>query len=343
MRGVIFLLIVSMGMPVSVHGQGKDPWAKVRAQFDKGRYYAGIRGCDKMLSKRHRDSSFLVLRAEGNNNIAEYEQAMRDATMALDVVEGDLQRAASVQLGSALLSMGFTDSARYWLEASLGGMDDGGALYRLGVLDRMGGNCEKAIEEFDRVLDLHPDHAAAYRERGGCWAQLGDTIAASKDLNKAITLTPRDPVAWNSRGYDLYARNGRWTAAIADYDRAIKFDPNYGFAFNNRGWAYYKLGNTDKALKDISLAGRKKRTNPYVFRNLGIIALEAGDKDKACNHFGRALELNFTTMHGPEVEELMRANCGSKAPVVPAPGPPAPKPRTNAPAKENAPQRGNAP
>lgn len=345
MRNMAVLLVMLTCLPMSSTGQGNDAWEKVRRQFDTGRYYAGIRGCDRMLSRKHQDSTFLVLRAEGNNNIAAYERAMRDATQAIDVVDGDLQRAAFVQLGLALLHLGHPDSARHWFTASLGGTDDGEALYRLGVLDRMARNCEGALSYFDRVIELHPDHAAAYRDRGGCKAELGDMASAAADLDRAIELAPRDPVAWNARGYDLHARNGKWKEAIADYDRAIKFDPNYSFAFNNRGWAYYKLGNKDKALKEIALAGRKKRTNPFVFRNLGIIALEGGEIERACSYFGQALELNFTIMHGPEVEDMMRTHCGSKEPLRPSPrlGEPASAPPSNAPSGGQEPQRGNAP
>ena len=234
--------------------------------------------------------------------------------------------------------MGWPDSARHWYSEAFGSTVDAEARYRIGSLDRMTGRTTEALAAFDMVLQQRPDHVQALRARGGCRAELGDTAAARADLDQAIALSPRDPVSWNARGFELHGRAGRWREAIADYDQAIRFDPNYSYAFNNRGWAYSKLGDMDRAMRDISLAARKKKANPYVYRNLGVIALEHGDKEKACNHFRVALDMRFTAMHGSEVEDLMRANCGGRA--VPAEKP------TNAAGNErrtNAPERSNAP
>ena len=81
--------------------------------------------------------------------------------------------------------------------------------------------------------------------------------------------------------------------------------------------------------------------NPWVWRNLGVIALESGDTAKACGHLRQALELGFTAQHGNEVETLMKEHCGGtpEKPAAPVQSPLAPvdrkegtpPPRTNAP------------
>jgi tetratricopeptide (TPR) repeat protein len=336
---MVALLAVLLSAPA--WAQEDKAWAQVRSLYAKGKVYAGIRKCDHQLSGKEPRTEFLVLRAEGLNRIAENEKAARDARRAHAEVPAQA-KAAALQLGIAMAAMGAADSARFWLERSLGQADDQEAHYRLVLLDKNDGRCDTALQHFAAILARDPDHTKALIERGSCHALLSDTAAARTDLDRAVERAPRDPVAYNSRGFYLYALRGQYHQAIADYDRAIKLDPNYSYAFNNRGWAWYKLGDKEKALKNISLAGRKKKSNPYVYRNLGIIALESGEKERACVHFRTALDLGFTQLHGDEVFELAKANCGQRAapkPNTPQPGnaPGRPTPRTNAPGRTNAP------
>lgn len=317
-------------------------WQEVKEQYAKGRVYAGIRKCDKYLSGKAPQLEFKVLRAEGLNRIAENEKALRDGREAYATLQDPYRKWAARQIGVAMAALGAPDSARHWLELSVGTDDNNDTWYRLGLLDKTFGRYESAAMHFDRVVGAAPEHVGALMERGACRAMLGDSVGARADLDLALQKAPRDPVAWNSHGYYVHALRGDHRSAIADYDKAIKLDPNYSYAFNNRGWSYYKLGDKDKALRNINLAGKKKRGNPFVARNLGVIALESGETARACMHFQHALDMGFTGLHGDEVERLMHEHCkpsGSpRAPERPneAPGT-TPAPRTNAPGRTNAP------
>ncbi len=66
--------------------------------------------------------------------------------------------------------------------------------YRRGL--ELGDKAEwrKAITEFDRVIDLNPNHGAAYTQRGFAYAELGKTDKAIADFENALSRT-RDPKA----------------------------------------------------------------------------------------------------------------------------------------------------
>lgn len=335
LRGILCLALGLMSMDISAAGKD-DAWRKVEDAYAKGKPYKAIRACDGFLSGRHPEQRFLVLRAVGQNMLGYHEKALLDATKGSAHVHGDTLDLARVQIGIALVALGHADSARHWFTLAYDGGQGAEARRRMAQLEKVEGRCTDAVTLLDHVLRTDPDDAVALRDRGGCHALLGDTAAARSDLDRAIVLAPRDPVAWNSRGQDLYARTGHWTEALADFDRAIKLDPNYSFAFNNKGFALHKLGRTDKGLRAIALAGKKRRNNPFVPRNLGLIALDLGDTDKACGHFRNALILGFTAQYGTEVDELVKAHCGGMRPVE-APAQAAPhkpssiSPRNNAP------------
>lgn len=336
MRVVLPLLALCLVRAVSA--QDDKAWEKVRAAYDRGRPYSGIRTCDKMLSGKQPRKEFLVLRAEGRNRIGYHELAMEDAREAVALAAGDVP-AAALQLGIAHAASGHVDSARHWFAQAMHGETAMQAHLRTGMLDRVAGRCDDAVQRFDRVLAVRPEDLAALRERGLCRTELGDTAGARLDLDKAIELAPREAVNWNSRGHHLL-QVGRYKEAIADFDRAIKLDPNYSFAFNNRGMAHHRLGARDRALRDIGMAARKRRSNPYVYRNLGVIALEEGDGALACKHFRMALDLRFTELHGTEVEELMRAHCAGPPGVAPATEP---LPQERKERRSTVPARINAP
>lgn len=325
----------------SAFAQEDEAWAEVTGLYAKNKVYAGIRKCDHYLVAKPPRLEFLVLRAEGLNRVAENEKALRDGRRAWTETPAHA-KAAALQVGIAMAALGAPDSARAWLERSLGGPDDDEAHYRLGLMDKSQGRCPAALEHFAAVLAHDPGRVKVLIERGACHALLGDTVAAKADMDRAVELAPEDPVVYNSRGFYLYALRERYAEALVDYDKAVKLDPNYSYAFNNRGWAYYKLGDTEKALKNITLAGRKKKRNPYVYRNLGVIALESGETERACAHFRQALEMGFTELHGDEVLELAKTRCGQTAiprtePTKPGNAPGKPAPRTNAPGRTNAP------
>jgi len=76
-----------------------------------------------------------------------------------------------------------------------------------------------------------------------------DYMKALDLLNKAIELNPDDAIDYNNRGTALY-KLGRYQRAIEDFNRAIHLDPNDTYAYNNRGNAYYDLGKRKRACDD---------------------------------------------------------------------------------------------
>jgi tetratricopeptide (TPR) repeat protein len=51
-----------------------------------------------------------------------------------------------------------------------------------------------------------------------------------------------------------YMTKGDYDRAIQDYDRAVSLDPKNFLAFNNRGFAYGGKGNFDRAIQDYDQA-----------------------------------------------------------------------------------------
>jgi len=345
---VVLALVVLTHM---LHAQYEKEEARIRKTLAMGKAYKAIGYCERVLIKKDAPARFLVLRADAYCRVGEYEKAIRDAKKAQATLGDDVELRS--QLIGAYLGLGRMDSALYYIGTGKPG--NAGAAeefaYRVGSTHERLKDWTTAMSVFDDAVQAHPSSARMVRERGSCHAMLGDSAKARVDLEKAVELSPRDAVSYNSLGYYRYALFGDHSKAVAQYDKAIKQDPNYGYAFSNRGWSLYKLGDEGKAVKNLDLAIRKNKGNAYAYRSLGIIDLEAGRKEEACANFRKALERQFTAHYGDEVEVLARTTCAKdiQTPtnlppgVVPVQGnaPGSAKPKENAPG--TAPPPRNAP
>jgi tetratricopeptide (TPR) repeat protein len=115
------------------------------------------------------------------------------------------------------------------------------------------GYYDKAISEFTKAIDMNPNLAKAYDNRGVAYAQEGSYDRAIADFTIAIANNSKDPEALNNRGH-AYAIQGNLTQAIHDYTKAIESNAFYVKAYNNREIAYYKLEKYDKAWADVHTA-----------------------------------------------------------------------------------------
>ena len=115
------------------------------------------------------------------------------------------------------------------------------------------GKHEEAIEDLNKAIELKPDYALAYNNRGIAYNNLGQYDRAIEDYDKAIELNPDYAHAYYNRGYS-YDDLKQYDRAIEDYDKAIELDPNDADYYTNRARAYRKLGNTSLAEADEARA-----------------------------------------------------------------------------------------
>jgi tetratricopeptide (TPR) repeat protein len=90
-----------------------------------------------------------------------------------------------------------------------------------------------AIVDYDTALNLRPDFAEAYVNRGIVRFERGDYHRAIADATSAIVLRPDLAEAWNNRSLAQF-RAGNYAAAKADFDQTIRLNKNYGNALINR-------------------------------------------------------------------------------------------------------------
>ena len=163
------------------------------------------------------------------------------------------------------------------------------AFYR-GLTYQDTGKYDKAIEQYDKSIELNPNLANAYFNRGNAKDSLGHHEKAINDYNEAIRLNPDYADAYTHRG-NANISLGRHEDAIADYDQAIRLNPDHAEAYNNRGNAKNRLGQHQDAIADCDEAIRLKPNNAQPYFNRGIVNYRLGQHQDAIADCDQAIKL----------------------------------------------------
>ena len=161
---------------------------------------------------------------------------------------------------------------------------------RASVFDSLG-NRARAIEDFDRSIEINPLYAETYNNRGLVHNSMGNHIRAIDDFDRALEINPLYADAYNSRGL-AHNSMGNYMRAIEDFDRAIKINPQNAPAYSNRGAAYMALGNSTQAIADYNQAGEIDPDYADADYNRGISNQHLGKYQQAINDYNKAITIN---------------------------------------------------
>ncbi len=159
-----------------------------------------------------------------------------------------------------------------------------------------GGNKETSIEYYNKAIELNPEHAYAYNNRGNAYRNLKEYEKAIRDYDKAIELNPEDAMAYNNRGV-AYGNLKDYEQAISDYDKAIELNPEHATAYNNRGLAYGNLKDYEQAISDYNKAIELNPEDATAYNNRGVAYGNLKDYEKAISDYNKAIELNPEYAH----------------------------------------------
>jgi tetratricopeptide (TPR) repeat protein len=131
---------------------------------------------------------------------------------------------------------------------------------------------DRAIADYTTAIELKPDYAEAYNDRGFAYYLKGDFDRAIADYTRAIELRPNYPKAYNNRGV-VYMAGGYGEAKSApDFDRAIELKPDFRYAYINRANARL-FSHPRLALQDFHRAGMRPERTVAIFASIAMAAV----------------------------------------------------------------------
>jgi len=172
--------------------------------------------------------------------------------------------------------------------------------FKVGVSYFAKGEYEKAIPEFEKSIELEPNHADSYYYLGQCYLQMGIIEYNKKHIFKATS---------------LYRKANKIAEEVIPlYEKIIEDNPNDLNTFLKLGWIYEVKSNIpfideyENALKyylsalNLQSVSRYKNTGIYIYLNtrIGIIHFQLEEYLQAISYLEKSLEASRPP-NNPEV------------------------------------------
>ena len=192
-----------------------------------------------------------------------------------------------------LLSRGEKESARHGIEHLLQTAGNDPSVHLVaGITLRTDGMYEDALDQFNTSLSLNPSNAAViYNHRARVYHYQNQLELAADEIQKGLTLEPRQPLLRISLGYQQM-RTGDLAGAVETLEKAIRDDASLRIIFPTIALCYVQMGEREKAasfIVDETLAAAEADSE-MAYRLATYFAVE-GDESEALHWLRRAIYL----------------------------------------------------
>ena len=252
----------------------------------------------------------------------QFADAMQEFQRAIDVRPGYWANYSA--MGVAAVRAGrYSDAERSFLRVTELQPDNADAYASLGTVYLLTDQRERAIEYLQRSIRSSPT-VGAWSNLGGALNDAGRHEEALEAFRQAAALRPRDPLLQRNLG-DGLQHLGRTREARAAYTEgarlateALAVNPKSAESHGALAICLAKLGEFDKALKQVELAAALAPNAPEPFHRRAAVLALAGRRDEAIAALRAGLthglaptvvarDEDFTTLRGSkEFQELVK-------------------------------------
>lgn len=109
---------------------------------------------------------------------------------------------------------------------------------------------EPRLRAATATITAHPRDAQAYRTRAAIYAAASDHERAIADYDRVIELDPNSAEAFDQRGSQHFM-SGHIAQSISDFDRSIQLQPQQEPGHWKRGISYYYAGRYDQGRRQF--------------------------------------------------------------------------------------------
>ena len=154
------------------------------------------------------------------------------------------------------------------------------------------------LARFDKAIELDPNHAEAYSQRGLIYLEQHKYDEAVIDLAKAASLKPGE-AQYSSKAAEAYCRragqykdNKQYDKALADLERAKALAPDDPVNHALRGEIFFLRKDYDQAMTELNQAVALKSQDSNTYEYRGLIYWEKKNYAKAKDDFEKAISLD---------------------------------------------------
>ena len=218
-------------------------------------------------------------------------EARRAFDRALSIDPGSVE--ANLYRVYMLLSRGEKESARHGIEHLLQTAGNDWNVHQVaGITLRLDGLYEEALGQFNVALRLNPSDAPViYNNRARVYQYQNQLELAADEIEKGLTLEPKQPLLRISQGYQ-FMRTGELERAIETLESVTREDDSLRIVFPTIAMCYAQLGQREKAatfIVDETLSAAEADSE-MAYRLATYFAVE-GDESEALHWLRRAIYL----------------------------------------------------
>lgn len=112
---------------------------------------------------------------------------------------------------------------------------------------------QRAVVQFERVIQIDPKFADAWNEAAYCYAKAGNFEKAFADMKRYTELVPNEPNPQDSFA-EISRMAGRFDQAIEHYRKSLKIDPTFHESQLGLGDTYALMGDEPRARTEYAIA-----------------------------------------------------------------------------------------
>jgi tetratricopeptide (TPR) repeat protein len=156
--------------------------------------------------------------------------------------------------------------------------DDSGAFYFMGLIQRVRGNSEDAIEWHERAIAVNPSHAPSYAMIGQALMRMERASRGLEYAKYAMRLSPRDPAlpVWLRIAGEAELELGHFEQAIEHFQHSLALHPRHPYPLAGITAAHALSGRMDEAKAYLA---QLRDSTPHQSRER-LLERFAGDKGR---------------------------------------------------------------
>ena len=179
--------------------------------------------------------------------------------------------------------------------AGVGGNESAADLNESAIQALKNDNFPLAIDLFQRVVKLEPQHKWAWNNLGRAYLALNQNEQAIAALKKQIEINPYDQYAYNNLGR-AYEAELKYDDAIQQFQKQIEINPLDPFAHGGLGGLYVKQKKFADAIPELEKAVDLQPQNALLQISLGQSYVATNQMEKGMAAFEKAISLSPTSV-----------------------------------------------
>jgi Flp pilus assembly protein TadD len=149
----------------------------------------------------------------------------------------------------------------------------------------------KAIQAYQKVIELDPAYVEAYNNLGIIYQMMGDVDRAFGAYQKATEINPKYEKGYNNLGILLLLK-GRYEEALEAFQKALAINPNNIESHINLGILFMKKGQSDEAIESYQKALAIDPLHRETHYNIALLYEQLENFELAIGHYQQFIQLS---------------------------------------------------